>query len=67
MTSIPPGNDYFIVLLGRSSGRITVTALEILRLTNQGQLHMVLIPRQHRNKTRLELEKGFGLIFFTFF
>jgi hypothetical protein len=58
---------FFIVLLGRSSGRIAVAALEILRVTNRSQITSPSVPHRHRNKTRLELEKGLRLIFFTFF
>ncbi|WP_298998608.1 hypothetical protein [uncultured Desulfovibrio sp.] len=67
MTSNPPGNDIIIVHLGRSSGRIAVAALEILRVMNRSQFHFASVPHRHRNKTRSELEKGFGLIFLLFF
>ena len=67
MTSNPPGNDFFIVHLGRSSGRISLAALEILRVTNRSLVNFAPVPHRHRNKTRLELEKGLRLIFFTFF
>ncbi|MTJ92381.1 MAG: hypothetical protein F8N36_05900 [Desulfovibrio sp.] len=67
MTSNPPGNDFFIVRLGRSSGRIAVAALEILRVIEPEADYFALVPHRHKNKTRWELEKGSRLIFFTFF
>jgi hypothetical protein len=67
MTSNPPGNDFFIVRLGRSSGHITGAALEILRVNEPETYYFALVPHRHRNKTRWELEKGLRLIFFTFF
>jgi len=67
MTSDPPGNDYFIVLLGTQQwphcfGR----AGNIARYQPKPD-YIASVPHRHKNKTLLELEKGSRLIFFTFF